>query len=399
MPSLKTSQIPALTGFRAIAAALVFFYHWFFSYVTELPLPIRAPFEIGYVGVPMFFALSGFLITARYCDDFARRRITFGAYLAKRFTRIYPLYFAVLTLLVIALQRPEGMIPKDLRGYAATYTLTQALFPSLLLIGTTVGWTLTIEEMFYFIAPGLMRWLDQPSWWAGVLPRALALSAVALAAGWGLSSLNGGPLLQDTLVGAPATYLLHYSLFGHLPDFLAGMVSGLIYLRRDTLPNLTRWASPLIWLSVAGAYACMVATVLTNGPLGSPLNRTLTFGVALFSSSALLGMACDSRQRNLVTRALSWKPIVYLGTTSYALYLIQLTQPCQWLYWSFFGDTLGIADRIARAVLSYAGTAVLAAGLYELIEHPAQQWLNTHLVRRIEQPPRLERAPQVTGGR
>ena len=70
-------HLPPLTGIRAVAASLVFFYHWFFSYAASLPLIIRAPFEVGYVGVPIFFALSGFLITIRYYEDLRQRRIPY----------------------------------------------------------------------------------------------------------------------------------------------------------------------------------------------------------------------------------------------------------------------------------------------------------------------------------
>ncbi|MBN1315380.1 MAG: hypothetical protein JXA42_07930, partial [Anaerolineales bacterium] len=48
--------VPALTGIRTIAAGMIFFYHWFFNEATSLPLLIRAPFNVGYVAVPIFFS-------------------------------------------------------------------------------------------------------------------------------------------------------------------------------------------------------------------------------------------------------------------------------------------------------------------------------------------------------
>ncbi len=80
----RNAKIPALTGLRAVAASLVFFYHCFFQYVDELPLWLGALFNVGYVGVPIFFALSGFLITLRYLDDFGEGKIGYGRF----FTRI-----------------------------------------------------------------------------------------------------------------------------------------------------------------------------------------------------------------------------------------------------------------------------------------------------------------------
>src|SRR5215831_10676263 len=98
-------RIAPLTGLRAIAAALVFFYHWFFTHAAAWPLWARAPFDVGYVGVPIFFALSGFLIAVRYTDALAEGRISFGRYCLNRFARIYPLYFFVLTAFVVLPQK------------------------------------------------------------------------------------------------------------------------------------------------------------------------------------------------------------------------------------------------------------------------------------------------------
>lgn len=116
MSTNSKAIIPAITGIRAVAAGMVFFYHWFFHYVETLPLLIRAPFEVGYVGVPIFFALSGFLIVVRYADDLATGRVGYGRYLWKRFARIYPLYLFILTFLVLAFGRPVQVVPTDFRG-------------------------------------------------------------------------------------------------------------------------------------------------------------------------------------------------------------------------------------------------------------------------------------------
>ncbi len=374
--------LPPLTGIRAIAAGLVFFYHWFFSYAAALPLLVRAPFEVGYVGVPIFFALSGFLLTVRYHGDFQHQRITFGAYLKKRFIRIYPLYFVVLTFFVIALQRPEQMVPKDARSLIATYTLTQALFPDLVLLGITVAWTLTIEGMFYFLAPGLMKWLAHGRTWLDVLLRAVIPGLISIGLGLLVARLPLAESLPNTLAGAPDAYLMHYSIFGNLPAFLAGMVCGLFFLRRDALPLLERHASALIWLGIAGAFAAIVALDVTGGEPGSPFNHALDLSVACFASSLILGMACDyvCSRSNLVTRALGSPVMVYLGVISYSLFLVQLTEPCQWLYWILLGR-MGVENRIARAILLYVIVTALAAVLYKLIERPAQRWLHARLVK------------------
>ncbi|MCP4536955.1 MAG: acyltransferase [Chloroflexi bacterium] len=376
-------HLSSLTGIRAVAASLVFFYHWFFSYAASLPLIIRAPFEVGYVGVPIFFALSGFLITIRYRDDLRQRQISYRTYLTKRFIRIYPLYFVVLTAFVIALQKPVDMMPKSARAFIASYTLTQAFFPDLLLIGTSVGWTLTLEAIFYLLAPGLIKWLDRGNTWLNIVLRALVLGLAAIGLGLIVARLPLAEFVSNTLIGAPDTYILHHSIFGHLPNFLVGMVCGLFFLRRDLFPQLTRRPGALVWSSVVGMAVSIIILNVVNSELGSPLNHTLVFGVAFFSSLLILGLACDHTcpKPTFITRGLSSPVMVYLGVISYALYLIQLTEPCQWLYWILLGVVFGIENRIVQAILLYVIATALAAALYHLVERPLHRWLNKRLVK------------------
>ena len=372
MKSENRFFIPALTGLRAIAAGMIFFYHWFFNEAAFLPLILRAPFDVGYVAGPIFFALSGFLLTTRYYRSFEQQRITYGSYLVKRFVRLYPLYFVVLTLFVMALDKPVQMVPRGTRAIVATYTLTQAIFPSLLLLGTQVGWTLTLEAMFYLVAPGIMRWMGRGMSLPAIVLRASALSFAAIVLGLLLARLPFAGSLPDTLVGAPDTYILHFTIFGHLADFLAGMVCGLIFLRHDAFPQLNRHAGKLIWLSAAGVFALVIALDVSTAELGSPLNRALAFGVALFSSTLILGLASDLSRTHPITRMLGSRVMVYLGSISYPFFLIQLTEPCQWLYWILLGP---VENRILRAVLLYIISTPIAALLYTLIERPTQRWL------------------------
>jgi len=104
--------IPEITGLRALLACQIFLYHWFFDHASSFPLPLRAPFDVGYVGVTGFFLLSGFLLTIRYYPAAERRDLKHGQFVIKRFVRIYPLYFVVLTLFVVALGRPKHVVPR-----------------------------------------------------------------------------------------------------------------------------------------------------------------------------------------------------------------------------------------------------------------------------------------------
>ncbi len=369
----RKAKIPALTGLRAVAASLVFFYHWFFQYVDELPLWLGAPFKVGYVGVPIFFALSGFLITLRYLDDFGEGKIGYGRYLYKRFIRIYPLYLAVLTFFVAAFGRPLNMIPDSWQGWLSLYTAMQAFFPDWAFLGTLVGWTLTLELIFYVIAPLFLKWFYGKSIWQ-VLAICLTASGLMLGIGVALSLL---PPVPNTLLGARRNWLMHHSFWGHAPDFFVGMFCAYLFLTHDQQDSLLRrQASKLIWGSVMLMYAAILLLVIIGFPTGTPGNRGLGFVIALASSVLILAIALDDTTRNPVARFLSWRWVVYLGSISYALYLIELTEPIQWLYWLALGKYGGVENRILQAVLIFLITIPIAAVWYELIEKPAHRLLS-----------------------
>ncbi len=369
------TKIPALTGLRTIAASLVFFYHWFFQYVDGLPIAIGAPFKVGYIGVPIFFALSGFLITLRYVDDFGQKKITYTHYLYKRFLRIFPLYLAVVTLFVAAFGRPLNMIPDSWQGWVSIYTLTQALFPDWFFLGTLVGWTLTIELIFYIIAPFLLKLFYKKSVWE-VFSICVVSSIVLVGIGLGFSLFDPVP---NSILGAERDWLRHYTFFGHAPDFLAGMFCAYLYLNLKQDSVLRHHFSKLIWGSIIFTYLFILLLAMRDTPLGSVENRSLGFLVALASSVLVLATALDDKNKNPVTRFLGLRWMVYLGAISYALYLIQLTEPIQWLYWLALGKYGGIENRILQAVLIYLIATPIAALFYELIEKPSHRFLSRKL--------------------
>ena len=122
--------------------------------------------------------------------------------------------------------------------------------------------------------------------------------------------------------------------------------------------------------------ALVIALEVSTAELGSPLNRVLAFGVALFSSTLILGLTCDRSATHPVSRLLGSRVIVYLGSISYPFFLIQLTEPCQWLYWILLGP---VENRILRAILLYIISTPIAALLYVLVERPTQRWLSARL--------------------
>ena len=160
----KRTHIPSLDGLRALAIVLVLLRHAVILYsrrldekqaIVFLDTHWNTFFINGWVGVDLFFVLSGFLIARPFLQT--KRRIPFKPYILKRIFRIFPAYFFVLIAIVI------GAIPYY--SYDTTDLWAKLIIHALFLqdYGVTdinvVMWSLGVEEKFYLVLPAAFYWL------------------------------------------------------------------------------------------------------------------------------------------------------------------------------------------------------------------------------------------------
>ena len=134
MTQRRGKQIyPALTGLRWVAALCVWCHH----FPPPLPMPevMQAFLKELHIGVPIFFVLSGFLITLRYSEEAKFDRSWLRNYARNRVARIYPVYFlvTVMTLMVLPLFAGEAIGWRVLvlnltllRGFFSEFLFTQS---------------------------------------------------------------------------------------------------------------------------------------------------------------------------------------------------------------------------------------------------------------------------------
>ena len=157
----KTDQrnyIPALTGVRAIAAYLVFISHFSSIFDGGFPHIIQRFFGEFHIGVSIFFVLSGFLITFRYYNNFHLTKDWFRQYLKNRVARIYPMYFllTVAAFVYYFIIKDQGItkgINHPIALLILNITFVRGFFYQVWDTGIAQGWSLTVEECFYFSAP------------------------------------------------------------------------------------------------------------------------------------------------------------------------------------------------------------------------------------------------------
>jgi peptidoglycan/LPS O-acetylase OafA/YrhL len=292
-------RIPSLDGLRAIAVLAVLFYHLHQSYSLKgLPI-VGALADYGWFGVQIFFVISGFLITwLLLVEESQNTGFSLSSFYGRRALRILPP--AVFYLLVIACLRQAG------RADVSWLDLTaSALFFRNLVHGSTETghyWSLSIEEQFYLLWP-------------------FALTAVR-------NNRHRLALLLALIVAAPIWRHLNYVVAGgaehvntdrldlRCDPLLFGCVLAL--LRFDE-----RWLTVLRSRFVLNPLTALSATAVLLYGLMGPVPKSLLF-LALPAECAAVALLISyliDRPGGLAGRILNWRPVVWVGTISYSLYI------------------------------------------------------------------------------
>lgn len=360
---------PALTSLRIFAALLVFFYHLFPTF-KDSPLFINAIFRQGHIGVNIFFALSGFLITIRYIDSM---KDGFGYksyldYFIKRLARIYPLYICILILTYIL---SPGAMAKQIEAVLSHLSLTQSYFDKFKFTGIIPAWTLGVEMAFYLIAPFIF-------WSFGFIQRRFKWSTMRsggiLTMLWTGTFLLGGYFLiflsNEVLDNNPKEFMLDsklmlfYTIFGQLFNFLVGMLTALLVREYPNLIQNNRVSKLALAIGLGGLILLIYSLQATYRMDNSPA-RLLTFFVPIATSILMLALMNPS---NKLAQLMSKRTLVYGGTISYALYLIHMTpllDPFKQLTSLEFSPWMNIT-------ILLLGALILSSLFYEYVEKRGQ---------------------------
>ena len=353
MVDVPRTHIRPLTGVRALAAWWVVLFHLRQPAYVLLPsLAVLEPvLGAGYVGVDIFFLLSGFVIHHTYADALvARRAKAMLPFLRARIARIWPLHVAA-TLAAVALTLAFGAIgarepaPPEYRSpahWVANLLMLQDWSVPALVSFNVVSWSISAEWLAYALFPAILALalLVRGRW-------PLIVAALALAAAWGaLTAFH-----SFALMSIPRVLLL----------FTAGVLLGRLY-RQDDRPRVTAGASTLL---------CALALVAPCALLWagmSPLLATPLFACALYALA---------HERGRAAALLSTRWAVAWGIWSFSLYLThalvwRLTERTLHFAAALPGGALGRAAIMGAALVATAVTAWLA---YRWIEAPAQRWI------------------------
>ena len=354
-PSQNLQRIyrPDIDGLRAIAIVSVIAYHAGFP-----------GFPGGFVGVDIFFVISGFLITSLLFNEAAETgRVNLGAFYARRVRRLMPA-----GLLVVAVTMVLGalfLFPASEEQIALAKTaIAMSYFGSNFYFFNATGgyfdgpsfglpllhtWSLAVEEQYYLLWPIVMllvfRFSGAQKSIGFMRNRTIWILALMF-----LVSLSISVATTRSHQNF-AFYLLPARVWEFAIGGIVGLLSAGFYLR------LRRWADPLAIVGLA----LIVYSVMA-------LDHTMPFPgwivvLPVFGSSLLI-IGMTASEQCLIRRVLSVKPFVFIGLLSYSWYL------WHWPLLSIYRmHNLGIQDIEANVVIVFVALA-LAWLTYILIENP-----------------------------
>ena len=369
----RRAGIPALDGVRAIAVALVLLSHGGIPGVAG-----------GFIGVDVFFVLSGFLITSLLLDelDFTGR-IDLPGFWRRRAKRLLP----ALVLMVLAVAAVSTLFPPDavarLRDDAVaafvwvanwsfiareTDYFTEGGTPSPL----QHTWSLGVEEQYYILWPLL---LIATAAVLGVLARrrrrllmqnTVHLAVFALAAAGVVASV----VASVVMVSDSALNRVYFGTDTRAQALLIGAAASALLVR--SWPTLTaglyvvrRFKRAARVVPVLGLAGLAVGAHYATGSVGDFRHGMLLL-VALASVAVIAPVALD--QEGFVARLLAVKPLVWLGAISYGVYL--------W-HWPVFlllnGERTGWSG-LPLFVVRCVVTLGLAAASWWMVEQPIRRW-------------------------
>jgi peptidoglycan/LPS O-acetylase OafA/YrhL len=354
------TYLPWMDGMRAIAVLAVMVYH---EMLSQPGLGIQRHFSGGLLGVDVFFAISGFLITALLLQEArARGGIRFGAFYLRRARRLLPALGALLVvILVVAIVGQHGHHRTrtfEHVGITVAYAgnWAQAFDKSgMQELGQT--WSLAIEEQFYLVWPAILTVLlivARKRVVAGVF--ALTVASVAwleFAAHrhWSFDRVYYG---LDTRAASLAFGALLGALFvtGALPT---GRVVRAV--------RAISAAAGVVLIGLLFRNAGWLVTLVNNHGMGRlrEYAKDSIFGLVALATALVIWELVDSAP-HLGHRLLSWGPLVYLGRISYGLYLWDGTMTV-WLT----KDTIGV-DRWSLVVVRTVVTLVIATLSWFIVE-------------------------------
>ncbi|MCE9573030.1 MAG: acyltransferase [Deltaproteobacteria bacterium] len=355
-----SGQMLTLDGVRGIAILLVLAHN-----LNVIAGPQSRPGhvidlvdDLGWVGVQLFFVLSGFLITGILLDTQDSDNY-YRSFFGRRVLRIFPLYYATLTVAFLVLpiftvHHPDGTHQVWLWTYLSNWAEPTGrgceAFPHF--------WSLAVEEQFYLVWPFVVRALNRRH--LAMLCTGLFVAALAIRVGLRLGGVGPEPVYMWTICRMDA--------------LAAGALLATLLRMPRAAELVKRWRWPLGWAAIIIAVGGFVIT--RGDPRTTVMSQTIGYTIlaAAFTVLVFAAVLAECRTRGALRAFLRFRPLRIFGTYSYGLYVFHtplhkfVAEPILHRYIN--PEEVGAKVGTLYFVLATAATLVLAVLSYHLFEKP-----------------------------
>jgi peptidoglycan/LPS O-acetylase OafA/YrhL len=379
----QTRYMPGLDGLRALAVIAVMVYHADHEWLTG-----------GFLGVEVFFVISGYLITLLLIGEHERSDgINLIQFWKRRFRRLLPALFVMMGVLALYLalvyRRPQGRTRGDFLGglfygsnwyqivVGQSYTAAEAFAPLRHL------WSLAVEEQFYLVWPLVMVFILRRG--RERLPRvALWLAGASLAIAIAVAVLFvGGDVADECGIGSPHGYTtifgrcinindaLYLSTFTRAGGLLLGAAFAMVWRPLALLRGPMRAKNKqldLVALIGLGLLVLLTIKLTLSGSgssFGSQYDPWLFRGGFFLTGLATLAViAAVVHRRTVAGRVLGNPVLAWIGTRSYGLYLYH------WPIYQIIRKFAGVPLTFKQFGLAMVITVPVTELSYRLVETP-----------------------------
>ena len=319
----------------------------------------------GFLGVDIFFVLSGFLITSILLrEQSSTGRVRFGAFYLRRALRLLPALFAFLAAHAIyaSIIHVQGAVERGSIVSAVFYYFNWHYLSSLPVAPPAIShlWSLSIEEQFYWVWPVTLIFLLGLRRRLSTVVVVLVASIFAIAVWRAILARHIDPSLVYFRTDAQADALLVGALTAHL--WIRGRVP------------LKRFLAPAAWLALAFMTVCVFRLESGDRFLYNGGFTAIALAVAIMLLAVL-------ETTWLPSRALTTRPLRAVGRVSYGLYLWHV------LVFSVVVAYMRTAPAGLTIAVALAGAAAVTAASWFLIERPFLRWKDRLEANRTGPPP------------
>ncbi len=360
------NRIKELDGLRGVAVVLVMALHIFkrAAYFTEHPvLETFTKFTtVGWVGVDIFFTLSGFLITsillkAKTEDGYFRN------FYARRILRIFPLYYFAIAFVLLFAPKVEPEFTDQLGTalpvmllYVQNWAMLFDNFHITQYLGIT--WSLAIEEQFYLLWPLIVFYLKKDQ----LIKVGIGYVFASIAA-----RVLGMLFWPDP---GEAARFFYYTSFTRFEEIIVGALLAILFTYDYGKETIRRYSLSVFAVSFAVfAGLCVLSFPDALHPEYASIPLVIGgYTSAALASAGLIGVFVTHPPENILKKLFQTPVFVFLGKYSYSIYLFHMTAALILLDVFWHSGMRGWKPYVLYVVTTYIVTVLIALLTWNILE-------------------------------